>query len=80
MSRAELDVNKYEETRPDSVFTGRMLELLGIELATIFISALTFSIAYPWMLCWKQRWYADHTYINSKQMRFDGTGGQLFGN
>lgn len=79
MERVEADVKKCRNETHESVFTGRMLELLGIELATIFISALTFSIAYPWMLCWKQSWYADHTYINGKQMRFDGTGGQLIG-
>lgn len=63
----------------ESVFTGSMFGLLGIDLATIFLSALTFGLAYPWLLCWRESWYAEHTYINGKQLYFDGTGGQWFG-
>ena len=32
----------------------------------------------PWLACWSQRWHADHTYINGKQLSFNGTGGELF--
>lgn len=65
--------------RGESVFTGSMFGLLGIELASIFLSTLTFGLAFPWLWCWRQSWYAEHTYINGKQLNFDGTGGQLFG-
>lgn len=65
--------------RGESVFTGSMFGLLGIDLATIFLSVLTFGLAYPWLLCWRESWYAEHTYINGKQLYFDGTGGQWFG-
>lgn len=65
--------------RGESVFTGSVLGLLGIDLATAFLSAITLGIAYPWLLCWKQSWYAEHTFINGRQLHFDGTGGQLFG-
>jgi len=57
-----------------------MLGLLGVNLVTYVVSALTFSIAFPWLLCWKERWYAEHTYINGRQLYFDGTGMQLIGN
>ena len=65
-------------TEGKSVFTGSMLGLLGIQLASGFLSAITLGIATPWLLCWKDSWYAEHTYINGKQLRFDGKGEQLF--
>lgn len=55
-----------------------MLEFLGIRLAISFFSALTLGIAHPWLVCWKEKWYADHTYIDGKQLRFEGSGSQLF--
>ncbi len=65
---------------PESKFTGGLLGLIGINLLTGLLSALTLGIAYPWLLCMKQRWIAKHTYIDGHQLVFDGTGGQLFGN
>ena len=65
--------------RGESVFTGSMLGLLGINLATAFLSAITLGIAYPWLLCWKESWFAEHTYINGRRLYFDGRGGQLIG-
>lgn len=64
----------------ESQFTGRLLGLIGINLLTAVLSALTLGIAYPWLLCMKQRWIARHTYIDGRQLEFDGTGGQLIGN
>ena len=78
MARVETDIDRYRRTLPDSEFTGTMLEFLGIRLATSFFSALTLGIAHPWLVCWKEKWYADHTYIDGKQLRFEGSGSQLF--
>lgn len=64
----------------NSKFTGSMFGLLGVNLATLFLTGLSLGLAYPWLLCWKQSWYAEHTYINGQQLHFDGTGLQLFGN
>jgi len=64
----------------ESVFTGSMLGLLGINLTTAFLSGLTLGLAYPWLLCWKESWLKEHTYLNGRQLAFDGTGAQLIGN
>lgn len=64
----------------ESKFTGGLLGLIGINLLQGLIIGITFGIAAPWAICMKERWLAKHTYIDGRQLVFDGTGGQLFGN
>ncbi len=64
----------------DSKFNGGLLGLIGINILQFIISTFTFGIGVPWAVCIKQRWIAKHTIIDGRQMIFDGTGGQLFGN
>ena len=68
--------NSAEET---SVFTGRMLANYFIGLATILVSLITLGLAYPAMVCWKLKWKASHTYLNGRQLAFDGNAMQLMG-
>ena len=65
---------------PESKFTGGLLGLIGISLLQGLIIAFTLGIAAPWAVCLYQNWLADHTIIDGHQVKFDGTGGQLFGN
>ena len=67
-------------TTTESRFTGGLLGLIGINILQGIIIGLTFGIAAPWAICLKQRWIARHTVIDGRQLIFDGTGGQLFGN
>lgn len=62
----------------DSKFTGGLLGLIGVYLVVIIVTFITLGIGYPWMCCFIERWIAKHTYIDGKQLVFDGTGGQLF--
>ena len=62
-----------------SQFTGGLLGLIGINILQAFIIALTLGIGAPWAICLKERWIAKHTYIDGRQLAFDGTGTQLFG-
>ncbi len=54
--------------------------MIGTYILMVIISVFTLGIALPWALCIWQKWVADHTIIDGKQMVFDGTGAQLFGN
>lgn len=63
----------------ESRFTGRLLGLIGINLLCIFLNIITLSIAVPWTVCIKENWYVKHTYIDGKQLLFDGSGIQLIG-
>lgn len=62
-----------------SLFTGGALANWGIDMLTVFVSAITLGIAYPFMLCFKMKWQANHTYIDGRKMVFDGNGMQLWG-
>ena len=63
----------------DSKFNGGLLGLIGINILQWLIILVSLGIALPWAVCKKQNWLAKHTIIDGKQMVFDGTGGQLFG-
>ena len=63
-----------------SQFTGGLLGLIGINLLQTFLIFITLGFGVPWAVCLKERWIAKHTIIDGRQLVFDGTGGQLFGN
>lgn len=64
----------------ESKFTGGLLGLIGVNLLQWFVTGITLGLAAPWAICMKQRWMARHTYVDGKQLVFDGKGSQLFGN
>ena len=67
------------QAAPVSQFTGGLLGLIGINILQSLIIMFTLGIATTWAICLKERWIAKHTYIDGRQLRFDGTGGQLLG-
>ena len=64
----------------ESKFTGGLLGLIGISILQALLAGFTLGLAAPWAICLKEKWVAKHTIIDGKQLTFDGTGGQLFGN
>lgn len=80
---AAVDVNAGEEQAADvtyaSVFTGGAFANAFVNWLVNFVSVITLFLARPAMICYKYRWEYKHTYINGRQLCFDGTGGQLFG-
>ena len=64
----------------ESKFTGGLLGMIGIYILCSILTCFTLGLALPWAICVWQNWVANHTIIDGKQMVFDGTGGQLFGN
>ncbi len=70
---------KITFTTNDSKFTGGAFANFFIGLLTNIVSVLTLGLLYPFMLCWHKEWEISHTYINGKQLMFDGRAGQLFG-
>ena len=64
----------------ESKFNGGLLGLIGISILQWIITVFTLGLGAPWAICLKESWYAKHTVIDGRQVTFDGTGGQLFGN
>lgn len=73
--------SKKKATAPTdkSRFTGGAFANAFIGWLTAVVSLITLGLACPAMICWKNRWIAKHTYINNRQLDFDGKGHQLFG-
>ena len=69
-----------EEVKLESKFTGGLLGLIGIGILQALIILFTLGLGAPWAICLKESWIAKHTIIDGRQLTFDGTGGQLFGN
>ena len=66
-------------TGDGSYFDGNTFQLIGYRLLSGFVTAITFGIAYPWMLCMVQRWEVKHTVIHGRRLKFNGHGHQLIG-
>ena len=64
----------------ESRFTGGLLGLVGVTILQDLLILITFGLGAPWAVCMKERWIANHTVLDGRQVYFDGTGGQLFGN
>ena len=74
------ETNFMERNYGESEFNGGLLGLIGIKILQTIIITFTLGIAAPWAVCMKENWIARHTRIDGRQVIFDGTGGQLFGN
>ena len=62
-----------------SEFTGGLLGLICINILQGLLITITLGFGAPWAICMKERWIAKNTYIEGRQLAFDGTGAQLFG-
>ena len=62
-----------------SEFTGGLLGLIGINILQGLLILISLGLGAPWAVCLKERWIVRNTYIDGRQLAFDGTGGQLFG-
>ena len=63
----------------ESKFTGGLLGLIGIGILSGIIVIISAGILTPWAVCIRQEWYAKHTYIEGKQLVFEGKAIELFG-
>jgi uncharacterized membrane protein YjgN (DUF898 family) len=60
-------------------FKGTGLGLLWLFIWTVFLTVITFGIFFPWAYSAQQRWIAEKTFIDGKQLCFRGTGVGFFG-
>lgn len=56
---------------------GRNFIFVGI--AATLLLLFTFGLAYPWAVTMFYKWKASHTYIDGRQLKFVGSGGELIG-
>ena len=78
-SGKEVEAQRIANDPEASYFDGDGATLFGLLILTMILSAITCSLATPWMLCKIKRWEKSHTVINGRRLSFDGTGGSLLG-
>lgn len=61
-------------------FDGGAATYWGTALLATLITLFTVGICYPFSLVLRERWKAKHTYIDGRQLVFDGSAWALFGN
>ncbi|NYV27828.1 DUF898 family protein [Streptobacillus felis] len=62
-----------------SEFRASVLDYFLHNIFITILSVLTLGLLTPWLLASNYRWEAENTYINGKQLYFDGKGSQLIG-
>ena len=62
-----------------SRFEGSTAAHFGMSLVIGLLSALSLGFAVPALKCWYLRWKYRNTVIGGYRLKFNGTGGQLFG-
>ena len=60
-------------------FKGAGLGFFGLCLWTFLLTLITLCLFWPWAYAAQQRWIAQNTYINGRQLVFKGTGIGIFG-
>lgn len=79
MRKEELRRKQNEELKDKSHFDGSAIIYYLMGVAVFFGTLFTLGIAYPFLRCWRLKWEKTHTYIDGKQLVFDGNGAQLMG-
>jgi len=62
-----------------SYFDGGLLQLIGWSLLGSIITICTIGICYPWALCMVYGWKINHTVIDGRRLKFNGSAVGLFG-
>lgn len=67
-------------TASGSTWDGSVFDTVVNSIVASLICVFTCGIGAPWAICYIMKFVIGHAVIDGKRMRFDGTGGQLFGN
>ena len=63
-----------------SYFDGGLLSYIGWIILGSLITSCTLGISYPWALCMIYAWKINHTVIEGRRLKFNGSAIGLFGN
>lgn len=78
---SETNINITNQTAVGkSYFDGGILQLLGWSILGALVTTCTLGICYPWALCMRYGWKVNHTVINGRRLKFEGSAVGLFGN
>lgn len=69
-----------DKTNIPSSFSGNTLGLIGLNITNGILNIITLSLALPWTISRKHRFFAQNRVINGYTVKFTGSGGQIIGN
>jgi len=76
---AENESQATASTENLSYFDGRLIQFVGWGLLGIIVIPFSLGLALPWWLCKIYGWKVDHTIVEGRRLKFNGTGMSLFG-
>ncbi|EGY4470588.1 DUF898 domain-containing protein [Listeria monocytogenes] len=62
-----------------SFFDGGLLQYIGWTILGTLVTICTIGICYPWALCMVYGWKINHTVIEGRRLKFQGSAVGLFG-
>ena len=62
-----------------SYFDGSLAQYVGWVIIGGLITVFTLGLCAPWAICKLYGWKINHTVVEVRRLRFDGTGMELFG-
>ena len=77
---SNIHFEKEEFVKGDSYFDGGVLGIIGVNLFSKILTFISFGLLYPFVVCYRQKWFAKHTIINRKKIIFTGKSLSLIGN
>ena len=79
-ANADLNVQQPQVTASGaSYFDGGLAQLIGWSILGFLVTVITLGICYPWALCKIYGWKINHTVIEGRRLKFNGTAIGLFG-
>lgn len=64
----------------NSYFDGGLFQYIGWSILGILVTVCTFGICYPWSFTMIYAWKLNHTVIEGRRLKFNGSAVGLFGN
>ena len=77
---SNIHFEKEEFVKGESYFDGGVLGIIGVNLFSNILTFISFGLLYPFVVCYRQKWFAKHTIINRKKIVFTGKSLSLIGN
>ena len=71
--------NEKRDMRHLSYFDGGLFHFIGLVILGSLMTAFTFGILYPWSVTMIYGWKINHTVIEGRRMKFNGSAIGLFG-
>ena len=76
----EVEVKHKEYLESESTFDGKLIELIGYNILSFIITIFSLTIASAWGKCLVMSYKVNHTIVNGRRLKFEGTGASLFVN